>query len=100
MTFNSAREMLDYIQDGFDLYNPETGTYVFLYNGAGSICVYSISREEAEELKKKEYYWGAYLGAGGNIYDDPSYEYHTEDQMNNIQWCENCYNEEWKDVTK
>ena len=29
--FNSGKEMLDFLQAGKDLYNPETGAYVFVY---------------------------------------------------------------------
>ena len=46
--FNSAEEMLAEIQSGTDLYSPELETYVFIYTDNGSICYYSIDKEEAE----------------------------------------------------
>ena len=97
--FNSAEEMLDALISGEDLYNVATGTYVFGYNDCGSIAVYDLSYEEAAELQEQteeyeegEMYWGAFLGPGGSIYDDPSYEYYTEDQPSNMDFCEEYYN--------
>ena len=95
MKFTTAQEMLEFIQDGNDLWSQSAETYVFVYNDAGSICVYSIDKEKAKQLASdaKEYdeYWSAFLGIGGSIYDDPSYENYTEDQMNNLDLCEELY---------
>ena len=99
--FSSGKEMLDAIQAGADLYSPTEGLYVFLYNGSGSICTYhGIDLEEAKELERKarqnEEYWGAFLGSqGSGIYDDPSYEYFSPDQMSNLDWCESNYDKVW-----
>ena len=42
MTFGSAKEMLDTILQGTDLYSPSNALYVFVYNDEGtSICTYS-----------------------------------------------------------
>lgn len=103
-TFKSPIEMLATIQDAVDLYNPNTGEYVFLYNEAGSIAVYILSEEEAADLERQarasHEYWGAFLGIGGSIYDDPSHEHYSPDLQSNLEWCENAYREEgWIDVS-
>lgn len=98
MKFNSATEMLDYIKEGNDLYNPVLETYVFLYNDCGSIAIYSITVEHANILSKKaadiDGFWGGCLGPGGYIYDDPSYEDYTEEQTSNLECCEEFYMDE------
>ena len=51
VTFASPQEMCQYVVSGErDLYNLETEDYIFKYNEGGSIAVYNLSREEAEEL--------------------------------------------------
>lgn len=100
MTFNNGEEMLRYIQRGYDLYNTEKEIYVFEYNAYGSICYYHIDNETAEELKKEDDYWGAYLGVGGYIIDDPSYEFFEDGDESNLDWCNDNYTGEWEDVTK
>lgn len=102
--FTSAEDMLEEIQCGRDFYNLETKEYVFVYNDCGSICVYSIDEYEAKELMKcseeSGEYWGAYLGWGGGIYDDPSHECYTDDMMNNMDFCNATYFlDGWIDVT-
>ena len=98
MTFNSAKEMLEYIQEGNDLYNQNIETYVFVYSDAGSIAYYSIDNDHAKELSQtaKEYneYWGAFLGCGGYIVDDPDSDSYREGRETNLEWCEGCYMEE------
>lgn len=97
MKFNSAQEMLDVIKKGTDLYNPNTNTYVFVYSDAGSIAYYRIDNEEAKELERKareaDEYWGAFLGPGGWIVDDPSSDF-FEGNETNLEWCEACYKDE------
>lgn len=71
-----------------DLYNVNTGQFAFCYNENGAICEYNLSIIEALELAikatKDDEYWGAYLGIGGNIYD------------NSIDWCAaNFTNDGW-----
>lgn len=90
MTFANGKEMLSKIQEGTDLYDPETYTYVFVYNEDGAICTYDISHEDADKLKQMDDYWGAHLGWGGSIYDTPM----------NLSWCEDNYKGDWEDVTK
>lgn len=84
LKFKSVKEMLDIIQSGIDLYNIETEQYVFLYNEKGAVAVYNIANDEAEELdrnaKENDEYWGAYLGTGGRIYDEP------------LEYCKTVYN--------
>ena len=58
MKFNSPQELLEYIQNGFDLYSPSLEEYAFLYNDMGSICTYHITNEYADRLQQKEEYWG------------------------------------------
>ena len=103
MKFNSAQEMLDVIvKEENDLYNPNTETYVFVYSDCGSICYYSIDKEHAKKLAKlKEEtgeYWGAFLGPGGWIVDDPSHELYDEGDETPLDWCENYYKEDGWEV--
>lgn len=74
MTFTSPEEMYEALQTT-DLYSREKEQYVFLYNNDGAIAVYPITVEEAEKLAslsaETDEYWGAFLGIGGDIYDDP-----------------------------
>ena len=104
MKFDTPEQMLQTLKDGTDLYNPVTMHYVFGYNEAGSIAVYFVTADEAEELKRKSEdtgeYWGALLGAGGSIYDDESYEGRIPLALTNLDYCESCYaDENWMDVT-
>ena len=100
ITFNSAEEMLDTIQSGTDLWSEELEVYVFVYNDCGSICYYSIDKEQAEELSREaedaDEYWGAFLGIGGNIYDDPSDpDLLYPPSVSNIEFCNGCCDAEW-----
>ncbi len=78
MKFHSVEEMRQALQEG-DLYCERTNEYVFTYNDGGSICIYTIPLDEAYKLEKMaredDEYWGAYLGVGGDIYDDEDAEY-------------------------
>lgn len=78
MKFTSEEELLDCIRTGVDLYSPSLELYMFLYNDAGAVCTYSIAHDHALELVQKDEYWGAYLGPGGSIYDDPEGEFENE----------------------
>ena len=98
MKFNSAKEMLDFINGengalGHDLYSQKGETYVFRYNEAGSIATYRVTKEEVEELDKKSKeaggeYWSAFLGPGGCIWDDPSHECYEDGRVSNLQECD------------
>lgn len=68
-----------------DLYNVNTGAYVFCYSENGSMAVYYLSSEEAFDIacKAEDEYWGAFLGAGGNVYDDPM-EFFESDSANGV----------------
>lgn len=89
MTFSSGQDMYDILDSG-DIYNPEKELYVFLYNDAGAVCAYNVSKYEAKELelKSKESgeYWSAFLGVGGSIYDEP------------MEFCDANYNGNWYKV--
>lgn len=75
MKFNSPKEILEFIQDGNDLYSKSAKLYVFVYNNAGAICIYDINITRAKKLsleaKLYDEYWSAFLGIGGTIYDCP-----------------------------
>lgn len=93
MKFNSAKEILKFINDNHDLYSPKAEIYVFRYNEAGSIATYHISPEKATELSNKvrnsnDEYWGAFLGTGGSIWDDTSCEHYKEGITTNLEHCE------------
>jgi len=103
VAFSSAEEMLDCAQN-HDLYNPETGAYVFGYNEAGALCEYILDEEEVKDIIVKrqngdDCYWGGYLGPGGDIYDDPEDENLDEDELedlySNLNYCEDHYTENW-----
>lgn len=89
--------MLDYLLNNTDLYNLETGQYIFHYNKDDAIAVYYIDTQTALQLAKaaddKEY-WGAFLGPGGMIYDDPSYEHFDADwNISNLEYCNQYFSE-------
>lgn len=78
MKFSSGKEMYEFVATGSDLYNINFGIYVFVYNDANALCYYYLTEDEAKNVayKANEYgeYWGAFLGAGGNILDNPEYD--------------------------
>ena len=104
ISFNSSAEMFRYVYGNSDLYNLETGDYVFRYSESGSFAVYNLSMKEAEELEQNategNEYWGAFLGIGGYIYDDKSSDFYKEGDETNWDYCNGTYNQGiWIDVT-
>lgn len=104
ISFESPEEMLDYITTGSDLYNLETGDYIWCYNDCGSIAVDNFTIEEAEQLEleaiKEDMYWGGLIGGGSIIYDDPSHELWEDGDETNLDYCKEVYNKGiWIDVT-
>ena len=103
VTFDNAKEMLDFINDGHDLYCEEDGTFVTNYNCYNSIVVYDL--EEFRVRKCEKYreetggYWLECLNDDGVddgvIYDDPSYPYFEKDQISNIDFCKQNYKDIW-----
>lgn len=97
VTFDNAKEMLDFINDNHDLYCEETNTYVANYNDWGGIVTYFLDENEVRECEKYREktgdYWIGCLGLGGEIYDDPSYR--EKGQMNNFDFCEQNYKKLW-----
>lgn len=105
LVFEDGIDMLHEIYDN-DLYNIVTGEYVFQYNEKGAIAVYQLSEEEAVRLDELSSsngeYWGAMLGPGGNIYDDPltCFEDMGSSGYNNLDWCkDHCLNSSWVRVS-
>ena len=95
LTFTSAEEMLEKLQTT-DMYNADTGEYVFLYSETGDICTYTLEEEEAKKLaqKTKEHheYWGAFLGIGGRIWEAESGD--------NLEFCKTRFTDShWIDVS-
>ena len=104
VSFKSPEEMLDYITSDSDLYNLETGDYIWKYTECGSIAVDNFSIEEAERLAKEsteeKTYWGGLVGGGAVVYDDPSHELYEEGDETNLDYCKGTYNKGiWVDVT-
>ena len=89
--------MLECITSGTDLYAPELGLYVFLYNDRGAIAYYYIREQTAIGLETKsresEEYWGAFLGPGGWICD-PADECDAYG-VTNIDFCNVYYSDVW-----
>lgn len=80
MRFNNAKEMLDVLQSGIDLYSPEAEIYAFIYNSRGAIAYYGLVEKEARKLadmskELDEVYWGAFLGRGGLIIEPEDKDY-------------------------
>ncbi len=94
-SFDSGMDMLKTLWKGEDLYNIETGDYVFHYSEKGSIAVYNLSLEEASELadKCRDEYWGSELGPGGLIYDDPDEYEDISEGNSNQDYCNKHYKE-------
>ena len=93
ITFETGEQMLKAIRSGSDLWSPSINKYVFLYNDRGAICFYNIDQKQAKKLrelaKQNDEYWGAFLGAGGRIYDEYS---------DALEYCNSIYNESWEMV--
>lgn len=97
MTFDSAKEMLDTITRGIDLYSPSSELYVFGYNDEmTTICVY---RKVTKESVNK------YLG------DNERFEFleaylewvnsATFDGDECLEWCEDKYKiNDWTHINK
>ncbi len=73
MTFDSADEIyIEIVENGSDLYFPESGVYLFAYNDVGSVAYYYLSKDEllriADEVGPGNYVGGG-LGPGGYILD-------------------------------
>lgn len=101
MKFGTAKQMLDYINEGNDLYSRKAETYVFSYNDEGSVCTYILDESEAASLARQvknseEKYWSAFLGTGGKIWDDPRHYCYKEGQVTNLDCCEKLVEyEDW-----
>lgn len=101
ITFKNGDEMLRSL-NSHDLYNKETGEYVFSYNDVGSVAVYTLSPSEAKELYEKtrdtDVSWSELLGPGGYIYDDPSYPGKSAYSISNEEWCDDHFKGTWRIV--
>lgn len=99
VTFDNAKEMLDFINDGHDLYCEKNCTFVAIYNCYNSIVVYNLDEFQVRECEKYREEtgdcWLACLGPGGYIYDDPSYPCFEKDLMSNLDFCEQNYKKLW-----
>ena len=99
VTFDSAKEMLDFINDNHDLYCEKDCTFVAIYNCYNSIVVYNLDEFQVRECEKYHEEtgdcWLGCLGPGGDIYDDPSYPYFDKDLTSNLDFCEQNYKKLW-----
>lgn len=95
--FDSGKEMLDFLQAGKDLYNPETDAYVFVYSEDKAIAYYSVSKEDAKKYAKIEAdtgeYWGSNLGVGGYIYENQLSENYDKSKVSSRNFCNEHFNE-------
>ena len=82
----TKEEMKAYLKRG-ELYSPEAGMYIYADNeGLDNLVVYYLSMDEAKELSLASCdgeYWGAILGPGGRVYDDPDWKY---DELIQYEW--------------
>lgn len=99
VTFDNAKEMLDFINDGHDLYCEKYCTFVAIYNCYNSIVVYDLDEFQVRECEKYHEEtggcWLECLGPNGAIYDDPLYPYFEKDRMSNLDFCEQNYKKLW-----
>lgn len=99
VTFDSAKEMLDFINEGHDLYCENDETFVAIYNNYDSIVVYYLDEFQVRKCEKYREEtgdcWLGCLGPGGAIYDDPSYPYFDKDLISNLDFCEQNYKKLW-----
>lgn len=70
-----ANELKAAILDDVDMYNPKLGVYAFRYNEEDAIAFYHLGKAFATSIALKaneiNEYWGAILGPGGIIYNNP-----------------------------
>lgn len=99
--FSSAQEMLAYLQNANDLYNPQTGAYVWLYNEAGSIAVDHLDKEAILRIlneREPGSSWSGYISGGALIWDDAGYEGdEVLEGCTNLDFCKEHYAEKWMD---
>lgn len=99
VTFDNAKEMLNFINDGHDLYREENGEFVTNFNYYNSIVVYNLDESQVRECEKYREetggYWVECLGTDNTIYDDLSYPYFEKGQITNLDFCEQNYKNLW-----
>ena len=78
MRFKNEKEMIEHVRKESDIYSPSLELYAFLYSDKGAICTYSVAHDHALKLSQEDEYWGAYLGPGGSIYDNPEGAFENE----------------------
>lgn len=96
LEFKSGAEMLNFLASDHDLYNLETGQYIFKYNEDNAIAVYYLTGLEAKRTAEEagDEYWGSILGTGGSVYNDPSCDDFDPDWLiSNLDYC-NQYHDE------
>ena len=85
--FYSGEEMYEWMNGNGDLYDPEKSLYAFSYNDAGAVATYRVSRAQAKDLAEKSDldgdHWSAYLGPGGQVFDE------------GLEWCRQNYKGNW-----
>lgn len=114
--FKSGLEMYNYIHNGIDLYSKSLGKYIFDYNDAGALCIYSLSPEDVVQLIRDskendcDNYWSSFLGWKGSTildaleYNDDKYRYSNNWELNklylkpSLDFCEKTYMIDWVDT--
>lgn len=72
-TYTSPIEIFTDLCTGHDLFHPETGRYIFDYNEDHDLCYYTLSEDQAENLRNRDDLstaWSDHLGIGGTIVAD------------------------------
>lgn len=103
MKFVSWIQMYNFLQNEIEMYSPELERYIYLYNDAGAICTYIISKDEAKKLKtltkaKNLESWSCLLGPGGSILDDENYDRDMQTDLYlwpTYDFCKKYFKYEW-----
>ena len=107
--FENAEDMYQFLLYDGDLYSKKLEMYVFLYNEDGAIAVYDdIDSFDAARLvvkaKSINECWAAFLGPGGKILDDDTYDRATERDkylLPTRAFCEEYFeNDDWMDTVE
>lgn len=92
--FSSPEEMLEFIQDGNDLYNQDTGEYVFVSSDDGNLGRSQLDKDTMERVKnlseENHTYWSDYISGGEVLEVNPE----RADLESALDYCKRKYSSE------